>query len=101
MTFADKLRELRDGRGMSEAKLAETAGIAFGTLHDYGVGRRVPSFPNVVKIAAALGEPVEAFAACSFPTEGPKLPTAPAKRRTGKMAHHPRKRLGQKGIGGK
>src|SRR5438270_6472272 len=92
MTFADKLRELRDGRGMSEAKLAEAAGIAFGTLHDYAVGRRVPSFPNVVKIAAALGETVEAFAACSFPTEGPNLPTGPAKRRTGKMAHHPRKR---------
>src|SRR3954451_17540865 len=95
MTFAEKLRELRDAKGLSEAGLAEASGVAFGTLHDYGLGRRVPSFPNVVKIAAALGETAETFAACSFPTEGPRLPTAPARRRTGKMAHHPRKRPGQ------
>jgi transcriptional regulator with XRE-family HTH domain len=93
MTFAEKLRELREAKGLSEPKLADASGLAFGTLHDYGLGRRVPSFPNVVRIAAALGESVEVFAACSFPVEGPKLPTAPAARRTGrKMPAHPRKR---------
>jgi transcriptional regulator with XRE-family HTH domain len=64
MTFAEKLRELRDAKGLSEAKLAELSGLPFGTVHIYGLGRRAPSFANVVKLAAALGVTCEAFAEC-------------------------------------
>jgi transcriptional regulator with XRE-family HTH domain len=64
MTFAEKLRELRDARGLSEAKLAEASGVAFGALHDYGLGRRMPSFAAVVRLAKALGVDCVAFADC-------------------------------------
>jgi transcriptional regulator with XRE-family HTH domain len=64
MTFAQRLRQLRDNAGLSEAKLAKASGVPFATLHDYGGGRRMPSFSNVVKIAAALGATCEAFADC-------------------------------------
>jgi transcriptional regulator with XRE-family HTH domain len=64
MTFAEKLRELRDAKGLSEAKLAEASGVAFGALHFYGLGRRKPSFANVVKLARALGVDCTAFADC-------------------------------------
>ncbi len=64
MTFAGKLRELRDAKGLSEAKLAEASGVAFGALHFYGLGRRKPSFAAVVKLAKALGVDCTAFADC-------------------------------------
>lgn len=64
MTFAEKMRELRDAAGLSEAKLAEAAGLQFGTVHGYGLGRRKPSFAAVVKIAKALGVDCTAFAEC-------------------------------------
>jgi transcriptional regulator with XRE-family HTH domain len=64
MTFAEKLRELRDAAGLSEAKLADLSGVAFGSLHEYGLGRRKPSFTSVVRLARALGTTCEAFAGC-------------------------------------
>jgi transcriptional regulator with XRE-family HTH domain len=82
MTFAEKMRKLRDEAGLSEARLAKAAGVAFGTLHEYGLGRRMPSFGNVVKIARALGVDCTAFADCSD-MDGPEQ--APSrKRRKGK-----------------
>lgn len=65
MTFAQKLRELRDAVGVTEAGLAEASGIPPGTIHVYAIGRRKPSFGNVVKIARALGQSCEAFADCT------------------------------------
>jgi transcriptional regulator with XRE-family HTH domain len=64
MRFADKLRELRASAGLSEAKLATASGVSFASVHEYGLGRRKPSFEAVVKIAAALGVTCEAFAQC-------------------------------------
>jgi transcriptional regulator with XRE-family HTH domain len=64
MTFAEKLRELRDGAGLSEARLAEASGLSFSAVHQYGLGRRRPSFEAVVKLARALGVTCEAFAEC-------------------------------------
>jgi transcriptional regulator with XRE-family HTH domain len=64
MTFAAKLRELRDAKGLSEAKLAAESGIKFGAIHTYGLGIRKPSFAAVVQIARALGVTCEAFADC-------------------------------------
>jgi transcriptional regulator with XRE-family HTH domain len=64
VTFGERLRELREAIGMSEAKLAEASGITFGSIHGYGLDRRKPSFEAVVKIARALGSTCEAFADC-------------------------------------
>jgi transcriptional regulator with XRE-family HTH domain len=64
MTFAQKLRELRDKKGLSEMALARESGVAFGALHFYGMGKRKPPFAAVVKLAEALGVTCEAFADC-------------------------------------
>jgi transcriptional regulator with XRE-family HTH domain len=64
MTFPEKLRQLRDAAGMSEAKLAQASGVSFASIHEYGLGRRKPSFAAVVKIARALGVTCETFADC-------------------------------------
>jgi len=78
MKFAQKMRELRDGLGLSEAKLAELSGVPFGTIHEYGLGRRMPSFAAVVQIAKALGVECTAFADCEdirSGSESEKKPT--------------------------
>jgi transcriptional regulator with XRE-family HTH domain len=64
MTFAEKLRELRDSKGISEVKLAELSGLPYGTVHTYVMGRRKPSFTAVLKLAKALGTDCTAFAEC-------------------------------------
>lgn len=64
MTFAEKLRQMRTDKGLSEAKLAELSGVSFGALHNYGLGIRKPTFASVVRIAKALGATCEAFADC-------------------------------------
>jgi transcriptional regulator with XRE-family HTH domain len=80
MTFAEKLRELRDAAGLSEAKLAKLSGVPFASLHDYGLGRRKPSLAAAVKIAHALGVTCEAFAGC----DDVAAPPPPKKPRTRK-----------------
>src|SRR5262245_58740696 len=97
MTFAKKLRLLREAKGLSEAKLADASGVSFATLRNYAMGRRAPSFEAVVKIARALGVTTEEFAACEFPYEAQRpveqqRPTGPPPRRTGrKMPGKPKR----------
>jgi transcriptional regulator with XRE-family HTH domain len=82
MKFRDKLRQVRDAKRLSEAKLAEASGVSFAAIHDYGQGRRRPSFSAVVKLARALGVTCQEFADCEDIAEGepvekpaPKKPT--------------------------
>jgi transcriptional regulator with XRE-family HTH domain len=84
MTFAERLRELRDRAGLSEARLAEASGLMFGTVHGYGLGRRKPSFAAVVKIARALGVTCEAFANCTDVSAEEPAKKQPRKPRRGK-----------------
>ncbi len=73
-TFAEKLRELRDKKDLSEAKLAKKSGVGFSTIHAYGLGLRAPSLANAAKLAAALGVTCETFADCSDIGGEPKKP---------------------------
>jgi len=88
MTFAEKLRELRDAKGLSEAKLASASGLKFGMIHSYGLGIRKPSFAAVVQIARALGVSCEAFADCDdmkgVEGEYEKKPASKTPRKRGK-----------------
>lgn len=62
MRFHQRLRELKGD--MSEAALADAAGLPYATVHNYILGRRSPAFGAVVKLARALGTTCETFADC-------------------------------------
>jgi transcriptional regulator with XRE-family HTH domain len=82
MTFAEKLRKLRDAAGLSEAKLAQASGLTFASVHSYGLGSRSPSFAAVVKLARALGVDCTAFADCEdVDPPAPQQPPAGARGR--------------------
>lgn len=61
MSIAEKLRELKLARGLTERDLAAKAGIPFGTLHGYLLGTRKPSGENLVRLAKALKVGIKAF----------------------------------------
>ena len=89
MKFSEHLRKLRDAAGLTQEGLAVKAGMSVGNVRNYEQGIRLPTFPAVVKLAAALGATCEAFAACSDvaddeqPAEKPK-PEKPASKGKGK-----------------
>jgi transcriptional regulator with XRE-family HTH domain len=58
-TFAMRLRELRERRGLTQAELAQKSGLTQATvsrLEEGGQARgRVPKLPTLLALAAALG----------------------------------------------
>jgi transcriptional regulator with XRE-family HTH domain len=83
MTFAEKLRELREAAGLTEFQVADLAGVPRGTVHDYAVGRRLPSLVNACRIARALGVTCHAFAFCDD-VLGEATPPRPGRKPRGK-----------------
>jgi transcriptional regulator with XRE-family HTH domain len=61
MAFHAKLRELREAAKLSQADLANLAGVSKGGLADLEQDRYKPTWETVLKLAAALGVSCEAF----------------------------------------
>ncbi len=55
------LKEIREARGLTQAQLAEMVGVSRKTINTVENGVFVPSTVIALKLAAALGEPVEAL----------------------------------------
>ncbi len=55
VSFAAKLRKLREESGMSQEALARAADMSVGTVRDYEQGRREPSLKYALRLARALG----------------------------------------------
>lgn len=62
-TFGARLRELRDGAGLTQQELAEKAGMLPAALARLERGERSPLWETVLKLAAALQVGVEEFVA--------------------------------------
>jgi transcriptional regulator with XRE-family HTH domain len=94
MTFAEKLKELRQAAGLTQAELAERSGRGLGAIRDYEQGNREPLLSTAFKLAAALDVSVEVFADCDAGPPGepkrgrpPKSPhTAPRPRKAGRVS---------------
>jgi transcriptional regulator with XRE-family HTH domain len=54
-----KIKKLRAVKGITQEKLAETAGISVDFLSLIERGRNAPSLESIEKIAKALGVPVK------------------------------------------
>ena len=62
MSFGQHLRSLREGAGLSRAELARRAGVPASTLRNWEGDWGMPGIPAGLRLAAALGVPVERFA---------------------------------------
>lgn len=62
MTLAQTLREVREGRGLSQVELAEKSGLAQATISDLERGDTLrPQLETISKLAKALNVPLETF----------------------------------------
>ena len=59
--LTNRLREAREARGLTQAQLAERIGVSRKTINTVENGIFVPSTVIALRLAAALGEPVEAL----------------------------------------
>lgn len=57
----NRLRELRDARGWSQAALAEQLDVSRQTVNALETGKYDPSLPLAFRIARLFGEPIEAI----------------------------------------
>lgn len=87
MTFGEKLRAIREEKGMTRMALAEASEVPFGTIHGYESGRRSPTLAATLKLAKALGVDCTAFADCTDlagddppPRSSPKSPPKKPKK---------------------
>lgn len=75
--FAAKLQAARRRQGWTQTRLAIAAGLHPGTVCHYELGTREPTWNAVQQLAAALGVPVDTFAA---PPKPLKVKPKPAKK---------------------
>lgn len=54
MEFGELLRKLREDKGLSQQDLAELAGVQASAISHFELGRRLPSFENIRRLADAL-----------------------------------------------
>jgi transcriptional regulator with XRE-family HTH domain len=61
MTFGQKLKELRQQKGMTQAAFAKASDVPLGTIRDYEQDKREPLLSNAQKLAHALGVSLDVF----------------------------------------
>jgi transcriptional regulator with XRE-family HTH domain len=70
------LKGLREGRGLTQAQLAERSGVPLGSLRNYEQGHRTPLLDQAAKLAKALG--------CSLDDLAPEVEIPAARKKGGK-----------------
>jgi transcriptional regulator with XRE-family HTH domain len=63
MTFGENLKRLREAAELTQAQLAERAGLSLRSLQNWEIDRSKPSLAATLALAQALGVAVEALAA--------------------------------------
>ena len=53
--FGQRLRQLRNDRGVTQVELAEASGLIDTYISDMERGLKVPSLTTILRLAAALG----------------------------------------------
>ncbi len=79
MKAAGLLREARTAAGLSQAELADKAGVTQSVISVYEAGRRQPSVPTLAALVAATG--FELDLSIGKPRRGPQRLTGPVGRR--------------------
>jgi putative transcriptional regulator len=79
-SIGSRLKRLRSAAGLTQAALAERAGVPLQTLRNWECDRREPLLGMAAKLARALGVPINAL----VEDNGDAARARPAKRKRGK-----------------
>jgi transcriptional regulator with XRE-family HTH domain len=66
MKFADKLRQIRESKGVTRQGLADSLDVSIHTIIHWEQGNRVPPFGTVLALCKALGIQCTTFEGCDF-----------------------------------
>jgi len=73
MTFAEKLKEMRTAAGLSQKELARAARMPMRTIQAFEIGRRLPGWLSILKLARGLaglrGNTLAVFDGCDVRDE--------------------------------
>lgn len=64
MKFGELLKGLRETSGLTQTALADRAGVPVGSIRNHEQGHRLPSLPHAVRLAKALGVPLDDLVKC-------------------------------------
>jgi transcriptional regulator with XRE-family HTH domain len=78
MSFADRLRELREKAGMTQEALAQACGMSVGSVRNYEQGIREPYWRGAFQLATTLGVDCRVFADC---VDQPELPVKKGRKK--------------------
>jgi transcriptional regulator with XRE-family HTH domain len=81
--FNDRLRSLREAAGMTQEGLARAAQLSVSSVAKLERGGMDPSWSTVLRLAAALGVTVQAFAEEGKTEQPPAVTERPRKGRKG------------------
>lgn len=84
MSFGQHMRALREAAGLSRPELARRAAVPVSTLRNWEADRGFPGLPALLRLAGALGVPVERFAEGVEDREGEAGPAQRHPRRARK-----------------
>lgn len=62
MSLSTKIRSAREKKGYTQQRLADELGVNRSTIANYEIGRRVPDFEDLQKLAKILNVSVDYFA---------------------------------------
>jgi transcriptional regulator with XRE-family HTH domain len=89
LVVGQHLRGLREGAGLSRPGLARRAGVPAGTLRNWEADRGFPGLPALLRLAGALGAPVERFTEGMEDPAGDEAGSAEGKPRRGRKGKAP------------
>jgi transcriptional regulator with XRE-family HTH domain len=82
--FQDKLKEVRQQKGLTQEQLAQRAGISLGNVRNYEQGIRQPSWVAVVRLSRALAVSADTFSVCVPDGQQQPAPRGRPRKRKGK-----------------
>ncbi len=64
--FGDRLRKVRESKGLNQAMLAEKSGLQPSAISHFELGRRSPSSDNLKRLADALSVTIDYLLVCQL-----------------------------------
>jgi transcriptional regulator with XRE-family HTH domain len=73
--MGEQFQRVREARGLTQAELAQRAGVRLRSLQEWEQGTRIPRFDRVIQLANGLGVTLDELAGRTPPPEpAPKNP---------------------------
>jgi transcriptional regulator with XRE-family HTH domain len=71
--FADRLKEIRSAKGLTQVQLAEALGVSKGTIAMWETGKREPNYETLNELSEIFGKRIDYILGYSNDASSPKM----------------------------